>query len=172
MITTDKTQSKQIYGKDEILQLDLIFGRARYLAFRAREKELQRYGLTPEQIHALFIIQTMDNKGTQSEIGRMLIREPHTVADIVNRMAVKGLVVRMKDPLRKNLVRVGLTEEGKKALNIGIKAGPVRRILYTLNEKERKQFRVYLDRIIVKAQEELGMGQDNIPSSDFEPSEE
>jgi DNA-binding MarR family transcriptional regulator len=172
MSNVDNTRTTQIQGMDEILQLDLLFGRARYLSVRAREKELQRYGLTPEQVHALFTIQRMGNKGTQSEIGRELLREPHTIADMVNRMALKGLVVRMKDAERKNLVRVGLTEEGKKALKIAVKAGPIRRIIYCLNEKERQQFRGYLERLMAKAEEELGMDQDNLPPSEFKLPEE
>jgi MarR family transcriptional regulator, organic hydroperoxide resistance regulator len=151
---------------DEFLDLYFLFARARYLTFRAREKELRRYDLTPEQAQVLFTVQALDNQGTPAEISRRLVRQPHTISTLVNRMAKKGLVRKVKDLERKNMVRVVLTDMGREACDLSIKGGPIRRILGTLDESERRQFQQYLERIMTRAREELGLDRDDLPPSD------
>jgi DNA-binding MarR family transcriptional regulator len=151
---------------DEFQDLYLLFARARYLTFRARERELQRYGLTPEQSQVLFVTQGLRNKATPAAISRLLLRQPHTVSAIVDRMAKKGLIKKSKDLERKNMVRVTLTEKGKEAYEVTTKRGPIHRILGILNKDERREFHGFLERVLAKSREELGMDRDELPSSD------
>jgi DNA-binding MarR family transcriptional regulator len=161
-----KESIKYFSDEDEFHNLYQVFDRARYLTFRAREKELQRYGLTPEQAQVLFIVQAIKDKATPAEISRFLIRTPYSVSAMVDRMAKKGLVKRVKDLERKNMVRVAITKKGREAYEITTKRGPIRRILSVLDENERRQFQEYLDRIMEKAKEELGLERDDLPPSD------
>jgi len=161
-----KERVKIFSDGDEFQDLYQSFARARYLTFRAREKELQRYDLTPEQAQVLFIVQAIKEKATPAEISRFLLRQPHSVSAIVERMAKKGLVKKVKDLERKNMVRVSITDKGREAYEITIKRGPIRRILNALDAKERKQFSKYLDKITEKAKEELGLDKDDLPSSE------
>jgi DNA-binding MarR family transcriptional regulator len=151
---------------DEFQDLYLLFARARYLTFRAREKELQRFGLTPEQAQVLFIIQNITEKATPAEISRYILRQPHSVSAIVDRMVKKGFVTKIKDLERKNMVRVAVTEKGMKAYELTKKRASIRHILGVLDEKQREDLRKYLDIIMTKAREELGMDRDTLPSSD------
>jgi DNA-binding MarR family transcriptional regulator len=151
---------------DEDDKLYHLFARARYLTFRAREKELQRYKLTPEQSQVLFVTGSLGNKATPAAISRLLLRQPHTVSAIVDRMATKGLLKKTKDLERRNMVRVVVTPKGLEAYKLSTKRGPIRRILGILNEKERKNFKDYLERIMLKAREELGMDRDELPPSE------
>lgn len=160
----DKTRLNP--NQDEFMDLYFLFARARYLTFRAREKELQRYNLTPEQAQVLSTAKMLNNQGTPAEISRNLVRQPHTISALVNRMTRRGLVNKIKDLERKNMVRVALTQKGEKALEISIKGGPIRRILGVLDEEERKTFNEYLERIMAKARDELGLDRDNLPPSD------
>ena len=152
----------------EYQDLYVLFERARYLTFRAWEKELQRYGLSPEQAQVLFLTEALGSKATPAEMSRLLLRQPHTVSSLLERMAKKGLVKKVKDLERKNLVRVVLTEKGKEAYAVSAKRGPVRRILGVLNEDERKQFGRYLEGIMAKAREELHMDRDELPASEYD----
>jgi DNA-binding MarR family transcriptional regulator len=160
----DNTEKEVFIDEDD--KLYHLFARARYLTFRAREKELQRYKLTPEQSQVLFVTGSLGNKATPAAISRLLLRQPHTVSAIVDRMASKGLLKKTKDLERKNMVRVVVTPKGQEAYKLSTKRGPIRRILGILNEKERKNFREYLERIMQKAREELGMDRDELPPSD------
>ena len=167
MPQVDYSETNKFFSDgDEFQDLYLLFARARYLTFRSRERELQRYGLTPEQSQVLFVTRALKNKATPAAISRLLLRQPHTVSAIVDRMAKKGLIKKSKDLERKNMVRVSLTEKGKEAYELTTKRGPIHRILATLNKDERKKFHLYLERVLSKARDELGMDRDELPASD------
>jgi len=163
---------KNITDGDADNELYHLFSRSRYLTFRAREKELQRYDLTPEQAQVLFTVKAMNNKITPAELSRLLLREPHSVSALVDRMAKKGLVKKVKDLERQNLIRVALTEKGYKAFEMTTLRGPIHRIMNSLSEEEKESFRNCLEKIADKARQELGMDQDNLPLSDYRPDSE
>jgi MarR family multiple antibiotic resistance transcriptional regulator len=162
----DRGSMVALEDHDEDNRLYHLFAHARYLTFRAREKELQRYHLSPEQSQLLAVAQALNNKATPSEIARYMIREPHSVSSLVNRMVEKGLVKKVQDLDKKNLVRVALTKKGQEAYELTTKRGPIHRILGALNERERKTFTASLEKIIEKARGELGLDRDTLPSSD------
>jgi DNA-binding MarR family transcriptional regulator len=166
VVTTEKSTKHIEPEKDELLDLYVLFAKARHSTFRAREKELQRYNISPEQAQVIFAVQQLENRGTVSDISRHLFLEPHTITGLVNRMADKGLVRKFNDLKRKNLVRVALTRTGTKSLEIISKAGPIRRILGVLNQEEREELHLSLEKILFKAREELGMDRDNLPPSE------
>ena len=158
--------AKFFTAEDEDQDLWLLLTHARYAVFRAREKELQRYGISPEQASLLFVVQAMGNKATPAALSRYLLRQPHTVSALVDRMARRGLLKKVKDLDRKNLVRVVITEKGQKAYELSTKRGPIHRIMNTLNREEKRDFREYLERIFSKARKEIGMDRDELPPSD------
>jgi DNA-binding MarR family transcriptional regulator len=141
---------------DEDDKLYHLFARARYLTFRARERELQRYNLTPEQSQVLFVVQALGEKATPIAISRLLLRQPHSVSSILSRMTEKGLLAKANDLERKNYVHVTITDKGKEAYELTTKRGPIRRIMGSLTKQERKNFRSHLEKILGKAVTELG----------------
>jgi MarR family transcriptional regulator, organic hydroperoxide resistance regulator len=161
-------ESAKFYSTDDQDQdLWFLLTHTRYAIFRAREKELQRYGVSPEQVSLLFVVQALGNKATPATLSRHLIRQPHTVSALVDRMARRGLVKKVKDLDRKNLVRVVMTDKGQKTYDISTKRGPIHRIINTLSEDEKKVFRDMLERLLIKARKEIGLDRDELPSSDF-----
>jgi MarR family transcriptional regulator, organic hydroperoxide resistance regulator len=153
-------------SEDEDQDLWLLLTHTRYAVFRAREKELLRYGLSPEQMGLLFVVQALGNKATPAALSRHILRQPHTVSALVDRMARRGLVKKVKDLDRKNLVRVVMTEKGQKAYEISTKRGPIHRIMNTLSEEEKKDFKEYLEKILSKARKEIGLDRDTLPPSE------
>lgn len=135
----------------------MLLTHTRYAIYRAREKELQRYGVSPEQVGVLFIVQALGNRATPSEIARFIIRQPHTVSALIERMAEKGLVKKMHDLERKNLVRVSLTEKGQKVYDVSTKRGPIHRIMSSLNATERANFQKTLEKLQAQARKEIGL---------------
>jgi DNA-binding MarR family transcriptional regulator len=152
--------------QDEDQDLWLLLTHARYAVFRAREKELQRYGVSPEQMGLLFVVQALGNKATPAALSRYILRQPHTVSALVDRMAKRGLVKKVKDLDRKNLVRVVMTDKGQKTYELSTKRGPIHRIMNSLNQDERKAFKSYLERILTKARQEIGMDREQLPPSE------
>lgn len=123
-----------------------------------------RDGISPEQAGLLFTVQAMDNKATPAPLSRHLMRQPHTVSALGDRMAKRGLIRKARDLDRKNLVRVKITEKGKKAYLPSTKRESIHRIIGSLDSKEKKAFRRNLERIFNKARQEIGMDQDMIRS--------
>jgi MarR family transcriptional regulator, organic hydroperoxide resistance regulator len=161
-------EAAKFYSADDDDQdLWLLLTHARYAVFRAREKELQRYGVSPEQMGLLFVVQALGNKATPAALSRHILRQPHTVSALVDRMARRGLVKKVKDLDRKNLVRVMMTEKGQKAYELSAKRGPIHRIMGTLNAEEKKEFRAFLERLLAKARKEIGLDRDELPLSEF-----
>jgi len=140
--------------------------RTRYLVYRAREKELQRYGVSPEQMGVLFVVQNLGEKATPSEIARQIMRQPHTVSALIDRMAEKGFVKKAHDLDKRNLVRVSLTARGLKIYEYSKKRGPIHRIMSSITPAEQKKLREILGKLQVAARNELGMDRDTRPTSE------
>jgi DNA-binding MarR family transcriptional regulator len=156
-------ESTKFYNaQDDDQDLWLLLTHARYAIFRAREKELQRYGVSPEQVGLLFVVQALGNKATPAALSRHILRQPHTVSALVDRMARRGLVKKVKDLDRKNLVRVVMTEKGQKTYDLSTKRGPIHRILATLGPEEKKEFRETLEKLLAKARKEIGLDREEI----------
>jgi MarR family transcriptional regulator, organic hydroperoxide resistance regulator len=133
---------------------------------RAREKELLRYSISPEQAGLLFMVQAMNNRATPAVLARYSMKEPHTISSLVVRMVQRGLVRTTKDLDRKNLVRVASTEKGMKVYELSCKRGPIHRIIGQLSPEEKKLFRRYLEKIYSQARKEIGLDNDSLPSSE------
>ena len=144
------------HSSDEhFYQLWVLLNQARDAAFRAREKELSVYGLTGIQAGVLFVIKTIGEKATPSEISRWLLREPHTISSLVDRMQKEGLVTKARKPGKKREIMVTLTEKGAQAYNQSLNRGSIKEIMSCLSEQELRQLRPLLERIRDKSLKEL-----------------
>jgi DNA-binding MarR family transcriptional regulator len=159
-------QIKKNSDGDRDFDLWLLLTRARYAVYRARELELLRYGLTPEQSQVLFVISSMKEDATPAAIARATFLKSHTISAIVDRMVRKGLLKKSKDLVRKNRVIVTTTKKGAEAFALSSKRGPIHRILSAVNDKERDQLTKVLEKILFAAGDELGLNKDKLPSSD------
>jgi DNA-binding MarR family transcriptional regulator len=146
----------------------MLLTRTRYAIYRSREKELIRYGVSPEQAGVLFIIQALQDRATPSEIARSIMRQPHTVSALIERMAEKGFVKKDHDLDKKNLVRVSLTEKGKKVYEYSTKRGPIHKIMEVLSDEEKAQLRDLLGKLHSKARKEIGLDREKYSNEDQE----
>ena len=144
----------------------LLLTHTRYAVYRAREKELQRYGVSPEQVGVLFIVQALGNRATPSEISRYIMRQPHTVSALIERMEAKGFVKRIHDLDKRNLVRVSMTDKGQRIYETSTKRGPIHRIMAVLSDDERTQFRLLLEKVHSQARKEIGLDREKYPIED------
>jgi DNA-binding MarR family transcriptional regulator len=158
--------TKYFSDGDKDHDLFQLFGRCYYLTKRARERELQRYHLTPEQVQVLFFVRIMKDRATPAEISRVVLRKPHTVSSLVDRMVKRGLLIKREHAKYRNRLRLQITEKGEEYYQLSAKRGPIRRILSTLDEEDRKVFRQLLEKISEKAADELGLTRVDLPPSD------
>ena len=143
---------------DRDYELWVLLLQARDVLFNAREKELRQYGISAMEAAALFIIQAIGDGATPTEISRWMIRAPHTISALLDRMEKKGLVRKSKDLDRKNLVRVSLTEKGKEAYNNSARRELIYSIISALSNEERQQLSKSLQTLRDRALKEIAKG--------------
>jgi len=147
---------------------------------KARQKDLSQYNIGIRQSAVLFRIQAIGDQATPAEISRWLLREPHSVSEILNRMEKAGLVRKIKDLDRKNLVRVKLTKKGREAYYKATLGQSIDELISTLSEDEQRQLWSCLQKLRDKALKKIGMegkvpvliGQWVMPSEHSDNSEE
>jgi len=113
----------------------------------ARGRELVQYDISPRQAAALAAIQAIGSKATPAKVSRWLCREPHTVSSLLSRMEGEGLVRKTKDLDRKNLVRITLTEKGKKAYAQSLGRESIHEIMSALSKEDRQQLSSCLEKL-------------------------
>jgi DNA-binding MarR family transcriptional regulator len=114
---------------------------------KAREKELSQYGFTPQQSGALFAIHALGEGATISALGTWLIRELHSVSNLINRMEHHGLVTKRKAKSGKKPATYMLTQKGKEAYHYSTKRESIYKIMSTLSEEEGKNLELCLRKI-------------------------
>ncbi len=83
---------------------------------KAIEKELSRFAISAPAAGLMYVLQASGEPATLNELSRWLFRRPHSVSELVGRMARQGLVRKVRDPKRKGGVRVKLTKKGDEIL--------------------------------------------------------
>jgi len=128
-----------------------LLHRAGQCADEVFETELARAQITPRQYAVLNAVAA--NEGTsQTNLVEATGIDRSTLADIVRRLARKGLVQRKRTREDARAYAVRLTEQGRHLLT---EAGPMarrvdERVLSVLSERERKSFMASLTAIVMK----------------------
>ncbi len=122
---------------------------------RAREYELKKFNLTPEQAGALVCILSLGNNATQAELSRWLFRLPNSITILINRMEKLGLVKKRPDKKRRNIIRLSLTKKGFEAYHHSIEFQAFHPIIDVLPERKRQELSSLLQIIREKVFENL-----------------
>ncbi len=123
---------------------------------KVRARELFRFGITPEEAAVLFVVSRIGDTATPAEISRWILREPHSTSGLLERMRKDGLIDKVKDLDKKNLVRVVITEKGQRALEKSCDRESIYRILSILTLEEHQQLSSLLLRLRESAIRVLG----------------
>lgn len=160
------------WGDDPYYSLWVLLARTRDAVYRVRQKDLNESGLTAEQSFVLNTIQTLVNRGmaarvTPAEISRQMFRESQSVSELLHRMEREGLVSKVKDLQRKNMVRIEITKKGRERLEAGMNTASIPKIMSNLSARQREDLVTSLTVIRKAALEQLGVS--DVPISiDFE----
>jgi len=146
---------EKIAYTDKYYGLWLLLILAKDVIHRARQKELRQVGITASEAGVLFYAQALGDRATPAEISRCLFKRPHGISTLISKMEKEGLVNKVNDLDRKNLVRVELTEKGQQACNHASKRAVIHRIVSSLSEEEHQQLNSCLEKLRNRAFEEL-----------------
>lgn len=129
----------------------------------ARTKELDEYGISIVEAAVLFVIQVAEQSGdiqaTPAEISRWVFRKSNTIAALLNRMEKKGLVKRVNDLHKRNLVRIAITDTGQTVFKKSAKRKSLRKMMSVLSEEQRQQLWASLSLLRDSALKQLGAKQ-------------
>ncbi len=150
------------WAKEPHLYLWFLLARARDAVYRVRQKDLGESGLTVEQSFVLSIIQSLVSQGmadkvTPAEISRRMFRESQSVSELLHRMERAGLVAKVKDLGRKNMVRIEMTKKGRDRFEAGMSAASIGRVMSRLSSEQREQLAPCLMIIREAALDDLGV---------------
>ena len=149
--------AKKAASPSQDYELWVLLEQACHMALETRERELIRLGISGVQAAVLFAIKAIGDKATPAEISRWTLRESQSTSAILSRMEKAGLVVRVKDLERKNMVRIAMTEKGERAYRESMKRKSSQKLLSALSDTERQEFRSYLERVRNRALRLLGV---------------
>ena len=125
---------------------------------RNRQNEVAEADTTLVQASVLFILKNIKGPMTPAGISRWLFREPQSVSSLLNHMEREGLLRKVKDLDRKNMVRVELTEKGDETYWRSLeKTGVLLDIFSCLSSDELAELERYLLRLRSRAIKKLGL---------------
>ena len=145
-------------SEDKPFQLWDLLWLLSHLIMKLRERELKNYNLSAIRASVLYIVTVLERKAIPAEIARQLLREPHSISHLISSMEKEGLVNKVNDLDRKNLVRVVLTKSGRQAYELTKNRHSVHKVMSVLSKQEQEQMMCMLQRIWDKAIEELRLG--------------
>ncbi len=122
----------------------IILTQTREAIYKARNNELDKYGITGRESAVLDAIYSLGEDVTPAKIARWVYREPHAITAILSRMQKKGFVKLSKDKIVKNLVRIAVTEKGKAAHIASLKRESINYIFKNMQEENLDQLQTNL----------------------------
>ena len=146
---------KEIFSGNTAYDAWMMIRKTGIVVGRVRERELRLYGISSVMAGVLLIVQVLGSDATPSEIARQLSREPNTVSALLNRMRKSGLIKKVKDLDKKNMVRVELTDKGYEAYLKSIGNKSTISIMSVLSEDELNKMMSYLNTIRTNAIKKL-----------------
>ena len=153
---------KENQRKLKLYHLWMLMAQTVDVAMKLRESELQKYNISRRESAVLYIVHANANRVTPAIISRYLARKSHSISELLNRMEKKGLVTRVSDLDKKNLVRIALTEKGKRSYSCSTKIESFSEITGSLSEEEYNQLESILKRIRSKGLESIGLSHRSI----------
>ena len=121
----------------------------------ARTRELSEHGLSMMRAAVLLVLQARDNNATPTEISQWLLREPHTISALLDRMEKDGLVRRYRDMHKRNTVRVDMTEKGRSAYQASLARETFHRVMSVLSREDRLHLREVMTKLWLRALQEV-----------------
>ena len=157
MVTTKSNVNlsrEETLNHDSEFNIWVLFSQTCDTISRARKIELAQYRITSIQASVLFMLLLKGNGVTISEISKWILREPHSVLTLINRMANNGLVQKVKET-SDTKVRIILTEKGRQLYTRTTRRS-ISLSFSVLSDDEKRQLQPILKKLRAKTRKLLG----------------
>jgi len=144
-------------NNDDDYNLIAVINQTSHAWSLARTRELAKYGynLSIMRSAVLLVLQVLDNNATPTQISQWMLREPHTISALLDRMEKDGLIRRFRDMHKKNTVRVAMTEKGREAYQKSLERETFHSLMSVLSAEEREQLRNVMTKLWLRALHEV-----------------
>lgn len=146
---------KGFVNSNDKYSLWLLLAQTRHAIMKARQRELAIYGISNQEGYVLFAINYIGDQATPAELSRWLLREPHSVSELLDRMEKKGLIRKVKDMEQKNRIRVVMSEKGREIFNKSTTRKSINKVISILTPEEQEQLSSLLHKMRKKALKEI-----------------
>jgi DNA-binding MarR family transcriptional regulator len=141
-------QEQMLNTGDELFNLYLLFTETSDLLRAARRRELDGYKIRPARSAFLLAIQSLGDRATPSILARQLIREPHSVSEMLRKMEGEGIISRKVNPVKKSSVIMGLTEKGQQIYGKLLLGLSHRKAMVLITGEERQRLKTYMEKLL------------------------
>ena len=138
---------------DANFDLWLLIGKVNHSIVLVRQRELIQFHVPVRQLLVLRTIKELGPRATLAEIAKQSDREVHVISRQAVNMEKDGLIRRIKDAPKSNLLRLELTEKGLEILKISRGSKSIDDILSVLSGEEREQMEKILNKILARLKE-------------------
>lgn len=142
-----------------------VLTQTRDAIWKARIKELHKYGLTPNRSAVLIIVHFLGDDAVPAEIARWIFRTPHSVSELLIRMEKEGLIRKVSHPTNRKLVIIKLTKKALQIISNLSKRESINEILSVLSDQEYQQLLNPLLKLRKQAMKQINI-QTPLPESD------
>ncbi len=125
---------------------------------RARQQELNQLGITVRTSAVLSTIIRLGDEATLSNIAGQLVMEVHSMSAQLSRMEKDGLIVKTKNPKKKNLLSIQITEKGYEIYQKGLDRQSIHSVMSVLTDEQRKHLWEIITSLRQQSMTELGKG--------------
>ena len=130
-----------------------LIGKANHSLMKARQKELNQYHIPARQAYILRTMQSLGANTTLSELAKKVEREVHVISRQTVKMENDGLIKRIKDTPKSNLLKLELTEKGLEMIKVSKRSNSIDKIFSYLSQEKRQQLESALNLIVNKLEE-------------------
>ena len=139
----------------------LLLNKVSHSIVVVRERELRKFHIPARQLLVLHTIQALGPNATLSEVSKKVDREIHVISRQATKMAKDGLLKKIKDTPKSNLLRFELTDKGSQMAKLSSHSESINVIFSTLSAEERQNMESALKILLIKVKEYspvLGIG--------------
>ena len=144
-----------------------LVARTTYIMGRARQRELNQFGMTSRNSAVLCTIMRLGNNATLSNIAQQLVLEVHSMSAQLKRMEKDGLIERISDHRKRNRMRIVVTDKGYELFIKGMERRTINSMMSVLTEEEQRNLWVIMAKLREQSMLELGKANQSLyPPSD------
>jgi DNA-binding MarR family transcriptional regulator len=143
---------KQKTSGESSFELWRLIGRVNHLILLRRQRELRQHHIPVRQLHVLVTIRDLGPMATLSEVAKRVEREMNVISMQTSIMEKDGLITRIKNTPKSNLLTLELTDKGREIINKSRKSKSIEDIFSSLSTEECQQLESTLNKVLTKAQ--------------------